>query len=300
MLRVSVTDLIWTVIEDRGAARPKLGRGYRSRNARSSWLRSGASPPLISNAEEIDMIGRVVSSGSFKTGVAVLASAVIASVATVSITDAAGAGSSAITACVTNTTGDIVILSDPTGSTAATCPSKGAHELAWNQEGATGAQGPQGPQGAAGSPGLGLGSSSSAISAELSSALSSVAALSSQIQGDRAQELDLFRVQQRFAALHIPEFAASRATIRKLAGSNANELFASIAGSTTPFGIGWPSNGSLKTIEPDLNSMSDLSEMESMQLQMEMDRYSKALQSLSNLMKAIAEGEAAIVSNIKS
>jgi hypothetical protein len=242
------------------------------------------------------MIGRVVSSGWFKTGLAVIGGAVIASVATVSITDAAGAGASSITACVTNTTGDIVILSDPTGSSGAVCPSKGAHELAWNQEGATGAQG---PQGAAGSPTLGLGTSSSAISAQLTSALSSLTALSSQVQGDRTQELDLFRVQQRFAALHIPEFAISRATIRKLAGSNANELFASIAGTATPRGIGWPSNGSLKVIEPDLNSMNDMSTMYQMQMELEMDQYSKFVQALSNIMKTDTNAEQAIVQNVK-
>jgi hypothetical protein len=97
------------------------------------------------------MIGRALSSGWFKTGAGVLAGAVVASVVAVSITEASGAAPNTITGCINNVTGQILILSDPTGYTNESgCPTKGTHELTWAQQGV---QGPQGAQGATGSPG---------------------------------------------------------------------------------------------------------------------------------------------------
>lgn len=256
------------------------------------------------------MIARAVSSQWFKIGVAVTAGAVIASVVTVSITQAGAAGSDTILGCVTNTTGEIVILSDPSGPTEATCPSKGAHEVTWSEEGPTG---PQGPQGAAGSSGSGgLGASSSAISAQLSSALGGLASLSSQLEKEQVQQTNYFRIQQRFAVRHLPGFRVDIATSLKLLKPSVEELpeLKDAIGELMPIGVApltltKPVTGSsvanaVSTLQNDLDSDNEISEMTSMQLQMLMDTRSKLLQTLSNIMRTITETEEAIVQNLKS
>ena len=52
-------------------------------------------------------------------------------------------------------------------------------------------------------------------------------------------------------------------------------------------------------IRKDLDSTSELSEMESLRLQMMMDRMSKMMSTLSNLMKKISDTSSAIVQNLK-
>jgi hypothetical protein len=52
-------------------------------------------------------------------------------------------------------------------------------------------------------------------------------------------------------------------------------------------------------LEGKLDGLSDLSEMDAMRLQMLMDRRSKAMEMLSNMMKKISETQAAIVQNMK-
>ena len=52
-------------------------------------------------------------------------------------------------------------------------------------------------------------------------------------------------------------------------------------------------------LKSDLDSMTELGEMESLRLQMAMDRRSKFFAMLSNIMKKIASTEASIIQNIK-
>jgi hypothetical protein len=52
-------------------------------------------------------------------------------------------------------------------------------------------------------------------------------------------------------------------------------------------------------LRSELDSMSELGEMESLRLQMAMDRYSKMTSTLSNLMKKISDTSASITSNLK-
>jgi len=52
-------------------------------------------------------------------------------------------------------------------------------------------------------------------------------------------------------------------------------------------------------IRKDLDSMSELSETESLRLQMAMDRMSKMMSTLSNLMKKMSDTSSAIVQNLK-
>ena len=53
------------------------------------------------------------------------------------------------------------------------------------------------------------------------------------------------------------------------------------------------------SIKGDLDSMSELGELESLRLQMAMDRYSKAMSTLSNVLKKISETQGTIISNLK-
>jgi ABC-type phosphate transport system auxiliary subunit len=52
-------------------------------------------------------------------------------------------------------------------------------------------------------------------------------------------------------------------------------------------------------IQHDLDSMSEMGEMESLRLQMAMDRMSKMMSTLSNIMKKIADTNSQIVQNLK-
>jgi hypothetical protein len=49
----------------------------------------------------------------------------------------------------------------------------------------------------------------------------------------------------------------------------------------------------------DLDSMSEMGEMESLRLQMAMDRMSKMMSTLSNVMKQVSDTERAITGNLK-
>ena len=54
-----------------------------------------------------------------------------------------------------------------------------------------------------------------------------------------------------------------------------------------------------ETIDNKLDSMSEMGEMESLRLQMAMDRLSKMMSTLSNLLKKISDTSSAITQNIK-
>jgi hypothetical protein len=68
-------------------------------------------------------------------------------------------------------------------------------------------------------------------------------------------------------------------------------------------GAGQPSraelDASIDQLKSDLDSMSEMGEMESLRLQMAMDRMSKMMSTLSNLLKKISDTQNAIVQNIK-
>jgi antitoxin ParD1/3/4 len=58
-------------------------------------------------------------------------------------------------------------------------------------------------------------------------------------------------------------------------------------------------DGIVDELKGKLDSLSDLTEIEAMRLQMLMDRRSKAMEMLSNMMKKMSETQAAIVQNMK-
>ena len=68
-------------------------------------------------------------------------------------------------------------------------------------------------------------------------------------------------------------------------------------------GAGQPSraelDASIDQVKSDLDSMSEMGEMESLRLQMAMDRMSKMMSTLSNLLKKISDTQNSIVQNIK-
>ncbi len=54
-----------------------------------------------------------------------------------------------------------------------------------------------------------------------------------------------------------------------------------------------------ESLKADLDSMSEMGEMESLRMQMAMDRLSKMMSTLSNLLKKISEMSGTIASNLK-
>lgn len=58
-------------------------------------------------------------------------------------------------------------------------------------------------------------------------------------------------------------------------------------------------DASIDQAKNDLDSMSEMGEMESLRLQMAMDRMSKMMSTLSNLLKKISDTQNSIVQNIK-
>jgi hypothetical protein len=58
-------------------------------------------------------------------------------------------------------------------------------------------------------------------------------------------------------------------------------------------------DSSIDRVKADLDSMSEMGEMESLRLQMAMDRMQKAMQALSNILKKISDTSAAIIGNVK-
>ena len=58
-------------------------------------------------------------------------------------------------------------------------------------------------------------------------------------------------------------------------------------------------NADMQSVKNGLDSMSDMSEMESMRLQMAMDRYSKLMEALSNIMKKMSDTNGNIINNLK-
>ena len=58
-------------------------------------------------------------------------------------------------------------------------------------------------------------------------------------------------------------------------------------------------DASIDEMKSDLDSMSEMGEMESLRMQMAMDRMSKMMATLSNLLKKISDTQSSIVQNIK-
>lgn len=54
-----------------------------------------------------------------------------------------------------------------------------------------------------------------------------------------------------------------------------------------------------ETVKANLDSMSEMGEMESLRLQMAMDRLSKMMNTLSNILKKMADTSSSIIQNIK-
>ena len=71
--------------------------------------------------------------------------------------------------------------------------------------------------------------------------------------------------------------------------------YAPIAGQPTRVEL----DESIDQMKNDLDSMSEMGEMESLRLQMAMDRISKMMSTLSNLLKKISDTQNSIVQNIK-
>jgi hypothetical protein len=59
------------------------------------------------------------------------------------------------------------------------------------------------------------------------------------------------------------------------------------------------SDAQLRQLQDDLDSMSELGEVESLRLQMAMDRLSKMISTLSNVLKKLSDTSSAVIQNLK-
>ncbi len=72
-----------------------------------------------------------------------------------------------------------------------------------------------------------------------------------------------------------------------------------LVGGTAPVATICQLKAILQTLQDDLDSMNEMSEMTSIRLQMAVDRRSKLIVTLSNIMKSFSEAEEAVVQNMK-
>lgn len=137
----------------------------------------------------------------FRTGSVVAAVAVLVAAAT-------GAGragsvpSTSISACITDPTGAITIVSDPTGyNSGVACKDSGFHSLTWGQTGPAGPQGVQGPPGPAGHLSVSAAATIEQELALIQSRLKRLTRAIAAIPGQQAQERKAFlRLRGRFTA----------------------------------------------------------------------------------------------------
>lgn len=99
--------------------------------------------------------------------------------------------------------------------------------------------------------------------------------------------------------------ATARLSERQRRAAQARELIARaevVRASYTPT-AGQPTlaqlDAAIDKAKSDLDSMSEMGEMESLRLQMAMDRMSKQMSTLSNLLKKISDTQNSIIQNIK-
>lgn len=98
---------------------------------------------------------------------------------------------------------------------------------------------------------------------------------------------------------------ASPALRRRQMVSDAHELVARAQAASAGYAprAGQPSkaelDASIVQVKGDLDSMSEMGETESLRLQMAMDRLSKMMSTLSNLLKKIGDTDQSITNNIK-
>ncbi|MBX3595733.1 hypothetical protein [Sphingomonas sp.] len=102
--------------------------------------------------------------------------------------------------------------------------------------------------------------------------------------------------------------AAARATPVQLARKRrqqgeARALIARAAATSAKLPAGHPDKAQLDAMigkaKGDLDSMAEMDEMESLRLQMAMDRMSKIMSTLSNLLKKISDTNQSITQNLK-
>lgn len=154
--------------------------------------------------------------------------------------------------------------------------------LPFNQAGAPGAPGPAGHLDA---------SVAAKLQGQLASVKSQLQTMVGALAADQRQEQSLASVAQRFAAAHVPDFQSISGRLRKLVGhKSAQDLFASVARVPPVRGVRWV-HGSAPRLLAQFDGASELSELTSLRLQMAMDRRSKFITVLSNILKKIEETE---------
>ena len=113
------------------------------------------------------------------------------------------------------------------------------------------------------------------------------------------EEQALAKLQQRFSASHVPDFALVSKRLRALVGAKAaRDLFSNLPEPSLHGGVRWATGNAAQLIV-SLDSMSEMGELTSLRLQMAMDRTSKFIETLSNLLEKISDTSSQITQNIK-
>jgi hypothetical protein len=165
-------------------------------------------------------LGRAAASGWSKATLG----AVLAALAGVAVAGAQSAGVAAVHACVTNSSGAIRILTDPTGysNPSQACAAGGAeHVLDFNQAGPAGSQGAAGPAGTLDA------ATVAAFTGDIDAEGAQIDGLVADLARNKAQASALRRLTQRFSATHVPGYGTMLARLRRLVGPTAaQQLFA--------------------------------------------------------------------------
>jgi hypothetical protein len=127
-----------------------------------------------------------------------------------------------------------------------------------------------------------------------------------QATNSRKQQLRAVRAQNPRAIQDAPASAAVVAVANPCAGQNVtawrtcfDRVHAKLVG--VPMGSVEKAeiDQQVGALKQDLDSMSEMGEMESLRLQMAMDRMSKMMSTLSNVMKKASDTSSTIIQNIK-
>ncbi len=111
-------------------------------------------------------------------------------------------------------------------------------------------------------------------------------ALHFEYEGSQADlKSELLPLLKELDKLQIPRLAASMRAMQALAESAA--------------ALQTDASDELQAVKKDLDGLSELGEMESLRLQIAMDRLSKLMSTLSNILKKIDDTASAITANLK-
>lgn len=216
---------------------------------------------------------------------------------------AASSPSTVVAVCVNDVDGTMHVIRDATGtpSQSGGACSADEHEVDWNLQGPTGADGAVGPTGATGATGP-AGHldpvTATAATTSLQQVARQAAALQRQLTSDATEQRAVAGHELQLAST-LPNGSRFVAQLRTLVGPKAASDLLAAGGRSAVTTRKVPAATTVADLQDQLDSLSELSETESLRLQMAMDRVSKFMQTLSNLEKKTSDTDSAIVQNLQ-